>query len=627
MRDDTDDTDAGAMAMDTLDAGRRLSADDLALLRRFEPILCFNLGEQFFPMDADRYLTGARLCLQRPGKEPEVLVPRGRLDAAGLGRSPQADVPGSVAFLSVADPLSAVQVRAFHKRSTLSDFHVGAGRLVRVGLPARFVDLLFSLSLLLRGRAPGGFAAGAAVHYQALQAKDERYSYYGRVVRAHGYIALQYWFFYAFNDWRSSFHGVNDHEGDWELVIIYAAEDAAGAIRPCWIACSEHDADGDDLRRRWDDPHLERMGEHAIVYAGAGSHANYFYRGEYLPSVVVPYTRRLARFGVGLRRLWARLGQGPEPSEREAEGFCIPFVDYARGDGLHVGPGQQHAWDQRLLQAGPDAPAPDWVGGFSGLWGLYSGDPLGENAPPGPRYERDGLQRKRWYDPVGWSGLDKVPPPARTAETLAEQRQRLRAEQEELSAKIDEQASLVAGLELEMQAMRGVLAERARHVALQRQLQEGSAELERRKAARAANEIALERCAALQARVAAGDFGDARAHLRRPSMPSSPADVRLGKLASVWSAVSVGVLLLAVAVLSHFSGLLAPGIVALLGVYGFFEALFHRGVQEWLARLVVALAVVTLLVLLLRFIQPVVLGAVVLMGLFIIVENVRELLT
>jgi membrane-bound ClpP family serine protease len=175
--------------------------------------------------------------------------------------------------------------------------------------------------------------------------------------------------------------------------------------------------------------------------------------------------------------------------------------------------------------------------------------------------------------------------------------------------------------------MRGVPAERARHVALQRQLQEGSAELERRKAERAANEIAQERCAALQARVAAGDFGDARAHLRRPSMPSSPADVRLGKLASVWSAVSVGVLLLAVAVLSYFSGLLAPGIVALLGVYGFFEALFHRSVQEWLARLVVALAVVTVLVLLLRFFQPVVLGAVVLMGLFIIVENVRELLT
>src|SRR5215469_1624836 len=154
MRDDTGDgTEAGPMAMDTLDAGRRLSADDLALLRRFEPVLCFNLGEQFFPMDADRYLAGARLCLQRPGKEPEVLVPHGRLDAAGLARSPQADVPGSVAFLSVADPLSEAQVRAFRKRSTLSDFHVGAGRLVRVGLPARFVDLLFSLSLLLRGRA------------------------------------------------------------------------------------------------------------------------------------------------------------------------------------------------------------------------------------------------------------------------------------------------------------------------------------------------------------------------------------------------------------------------------------------------------------------------------------------
>lgn len=619
-------SEEGAAALDTLDASGQLTAGDLALLRRFEPILCFNTGEQFYPMDVDRYLAGARLCVQRPGKGPEELVPRGQLDAARLARSPQADVPGAVTFLSVADPLSAAQVRAFRTRSTLKDFHVGPGRLVRVGLLSRLFDLLFSLSLLLRGKAPGGMAAGSAVKYQALQAQEERYGYYGRVVREHGYIALQYWFFYAFNDWRSSFHGVNDHEGDWELVIVYAAEDARGDVAPCWIACSAHDEEGDDLRRRWDDPGLERLGDHPVIYAGAGSHANYFFRGEYMPAVVVPYTQGFARFRVALRRLWARLGQGDEPSEREAEGFRIPFVDYARGDGLRIGPGQPHQWDPCLLQATSQMPATAWVDDYSGLWGLYSGDPLGENAPPGPRYERDGLQRKRWYDPVGWSGLDKVPPPARTATALAEQQRRLRAEQDELTAQIDEQASLLAGLELEVAAMRSVPAERSRGVALQQRLREVNADLERRKAERAANEIAQARCAALAARVAAGDFGDPRAHLRRPSLPSSPADVRLGKLAGVWSAISVGVLLLGFAALSRFSGYLAPGIVVLLGVYGFFEALFHREVQVLIARLVVALALLTTLVLLVHFFQPVVLGVVVLVGLFIIVENVRELL-
>jgi hypothetical protein len=31
-------------------------------------------------------------------------------------------------------------------------------------------------------------------------------------VRDAGYLILQYWLFYAMNDWRSTFGGVNDHE-------------------------------------------------------------------------------------------------------------------------------------------------------------------------------------------------------------------------------------------------------------------------------------------------------------------------------------------------------------------------------------------------------------------------------
>ncbi|MGZ3603189.1 MAG: hypothetical protein ACXVDF_25015, partial [Ktedonobacterales bacterium] len=96
--------------------------------------------------------------------------------------------------------------------------------------------------------------------------------------------------------------------------------------------------------------------------------------------------------------------------------------------------------------------------------------------------------------------------------------------------------------------------------------------------------------------------------------------------ASAWSAVSVGVLLLGFAALALFTNYLGPGIVALLGVYSFFEAIFHRDLQTWIARLVVALAVVTTLVLLLQFLEPVVLGVVILVGLFIIVDNVREVL-
>ena len=46
----------------------------------------------------------------------------------------------------------------------------------------------------------------------AIRARDPRFVYYGRVVRHAGWTVCHYLFFYAMNDWRSSFAGANDHE-------------------------------------------------------------------------------------------------------------------------------------------------------------------------------------------------------------------------------------------------------------------------------------------------------------------------------------------------------------------------------------------------------------------------------
>ncbi len=604
-----------------------LSAEDLALLRRFEPVLCFNRGEQFYPMDADRFLDAAGLCAQRPDTPPETLVPRGQLSAAYFAQ-PRQEIPGAVYFLSVADPLTLAEMRGFRRTSTLREFHSGPGRLVRVGLAARFFALLFSLSLLLRGTVPGSLAAGSAKRYAATQSPDERYMYYGRVVREHGYVALQYWFFYAYNDWRASFHGVNDHEGDWEMVIVYVAENAAGVIEPLWLACSEHDYEGDDLRRRWDDPALQRVGEHPLICAGAGSHANYFFPGEYMPDVPFPFTQNLARAWLVVRRLWARLGQGDPPTRREESGFRVPFVDYARGDGLSIGPGQSRTWQVGVLQATADAPAPAWVDGFSGLWGHYSGDPLGENAPPGPRFERNGTERVRWYDPMGWCGLDKEPPPAAAPAVLRDRQRLLREEQQTLDHKIDEVAARLAGLELQAQAQLGAAASQAQTADAEREIHAANTELARLKAERVANELAEAQCARYAERLAAGDRGDPRAHLRSPALPVSAADLRLGGLASIWSAVSVGVLLLSMVVLVQiFSEVLIPGTLLLLGIYAFIEALFHRAFERRIRQVVVGLAVLTVLLLALQFFGPLLLAFVVFVGVFFLVENVRELVT
>ncbi len=143
-----------------------------------------------------------------------------------------------------------------------------------------------------------------------------------------------------------------------------------------------------------------------------------------------------------------------------------------------------------------------------------------------------------------------------------------------------------------------------------------------------AKALAEAQCARYAERLAAGDRGDPRAHLRSPALPVSDADLRLGGLASIWSAISVGVLLLSMVVLlQFFSEVLIPGTLLLLGIYAFIEALFHRAFEQRIRQVVVGLAVLTVLLLIAQFFTPLLLIFVVFVGVFFLVENVRELVT
>jgi hypothetical protein len=94
-----------------------------------------------------------------------------------------------------------------------------------------------------------------------------------------GKLALQYWFFYAFNDFN------NKHEGDWEMIqLVFAAPDAAAALRdePLEVGYSQHEG---AERASWGDEKLEVVdGTHPVVHPAAGSHANHFEEALYLGS-------------------------------------------------------------------------------------------------------------------------------------------------------------------------------------------------------------------------------------------------------------------------------------------------------------------------------------------------------
>jgi hypothetical protein len=91
-----------------------------------------------------------------------------------------------------------------------------------------------------------------------------------------GKLAVQYWFYYTFNDFTDK------HESDWEMAQVdFAASSVAEALRvgPYEVDLSQH-AGGE--RSGWTDTKLQRQGTHPVIYDATGSHANYFSRALYL---------------------------------------------------------------------------------------------------------------------------------------------------------------------------------------------------------------------------------------------------------------------------------------------------------------------------------------------------------
>lgn len=402
--------------------------DDLALLAAYEPVVRFNHGELFFPSAVEDYVACCDLMERVAGGPPRVVVPRGELTLDRLAELGAAH-PGPGMYLRLVDePFSRTRTTMWRHRSERPRF-AHASRLARVGVLSRAVDALNRISLLFRGSVARGTEAAAETVYRE-QMRTEHHPYYGRVVRSGGYVALQYWIFYPFNDWRSRIYGVNDHEADWEQVVVYLAEQADGSLAPSWVVFSAHDETGDDLRRRWDDPDLSKVGDHPVVFAGLGSHSGAYLQGEYLTSFDPPAFKRFIRVSRKVTR-WLL----PWTRDNAQAGVGIPYIDYARGDGLSIGPGQDREWSIVLIDD-----ATPWVFHYQGLWGNDTADPLGgERGPAGPRYERSGTVRQPWGDVVGWSGLAKVAPNHAVAIDLVRRRlELLDADVQALADEIDE---------------------------------------------------------------------------------------------------------------------------------------------------------------------------------------------
>lgn len=534
--------------------------DQLDLLRRFEPELRFTAGELFFPMSVEGYLRGASLVAGSGSSAVEIAAP-GTLTPDLLAKLAREHTGQPQSLSGVEHSLDRAAYRSWRKNERPS--FRSSSRFAAVGLPARLVDLLLRLTLLMRGRVPGGFAAAAHQAYLAGAGPEPAGVYYGRVVEDAGYLVLQYWYFYAMNDWRSTFGGVNDHEGDWEQVSIFLVtpDGTQEDLRPVWVAFSSHDEVGDDLRRRWDDSDLTLAGEHPVVFVGAGSHSGAYLEGEYLVGAALPvsaWVRRLAAFF-------------SDQDGQRSSGLNIPFLDYKRGDGFAFGAGTSRPWDPVLI----DDRTP-WVRDFTGLWGLDTSDPFGgERAPAGPRYERSAVVRRSWSQPVAWVGLDKVAPTralalrkmARSRDTIADELTAVEAQLETSREELRGAVSAVLALGLPPDRPGSATADLAESVAAlrveQAKLQGLLEGLER----------ALTRPAVDE---------PVHAHLRHRAVPVAADVVASGRLLRVWAAASASILLAALGVLLLRGDAPLAAILWVAGAMLVVEAVLRRRVVSLL---------------------------------------------
>ena len=611
-----------------------MDRDDKDLLRTFEPVLRFTQGENFYPMDVANYVGECSLWMQRRDESPQCVYPEGEVSIERLSDMACVNF-GTTYYLQFIEPANLAEVAAYRLQQAVTRrkkevFKAGRGRLARVGYASRFIDALFSLSLLARGRVPGDTAIAAIISYEKIRERmDSEYPYYGRVLKQSGWTILQYWYFYAFNNWRSGFFGVNDHEADWEMVTIYLYETPEAELRPEWVAYASHDHTGDDLRRRWDDPELEKKGKHPVVYVGAGSHASYFSAGEYLAQIEVPFLAPLVRLSDALQLLWRSLLKKtqivPEDDIEETgfNVFRIPFVDYARGNGFSIGVDGEAPWTDPVVIE----PPPPWANNYRGLWGYFARDPVsGENAPAGVRYNRDGSVRMAWYNPLGWAGLDKVPSPKDALPMVDSQLRALCMEQEGLSAKVSARQQDLYRLGLEASAMRFHAHLQDDYGRNQDELQSVSEELDSLKAKIEENNTMIEVNTYYRDLLQRGEKDPLRIHIRNLQQPETPRSIRMGRFAETWSAVSIGITLIGIVILALFGRqYLVFGLVQLIALVVFIEAGFRRQLSSLITAVTIALAVVGSLVLLFEFFWTIIVIVVLIAGGYMIWENLREL--
>jgi hypothetical protein len=296
-------TGAPAAARDAVSDAERQLAERYApiVMLREQPEPCSPIGERYVPIAVDITLNDPQVTLRRrrqagEAHDPVITTAPSAQDLAGLDASHYLDLPG-------------------HALMPGCEYETWSRQ--------RIDDL---------GLSPAVYARVATE-----PARPDK-------------LALQYWFYYAFDNYN------NSHESDWEMVQLTfdagTAEDAL-AMDPSMLSYAQHSG-GENAA--WEEDTVELRDGRIVTYPAEGSHADY-----YSDAVWLAWGESGSGFGCD---------QAQEPLvEIDPEVIVIP------GD---VDPEGPFAWAL-----------------FEGRWGEHH--PWQFDAPYSPNVSR------RWTAPISWT--------------------------------------------------------------------------------------------------------------------------------------------------------------------------------------------------------------------------------
>jgi hypothetical protein len=161
-----------------------------------------------------------------------------------------------------------------------------------------------------------------------------------------------------------------------------------------------------------------------------------------------------------------------------------------------------------------------------------------------------------------------------------------------------------------------------------KKISELSGELEEARRVLAADRAIAEALERKEKKLASGDKGSARAHIKRAYRPASETELRFDRVAEAWAAISIALSMVVLVALILFAReYLVFGLVALVSLLVFVESGFRKRLTELTASVTIGLATVATLILVYEFFWQAVVVSVLAAAAYMLWENVRELRT